>query len=227
MSHGYYQLPHGRVASINGHCNFPPLNNALSEPNGLIALDGDLSVARLLEAYQQGIFPWFSEGEPIMWWSPDPRMVLFLDEFKIATSLAKSIKKTSLQVRFNTDFRQVITACSQTIREGQSGTWITDEIIKAYCEMHEAGHAISAECWLGDKLVGGCYGVKIGTMFYGESMFHLVTNASKIAFVFLVQKLKAEGVEMMDCQMKTAHLANFGAREISRKEFAERLVSNL
>lgn len=224
MSHAYYQLPNGRVACIDGDCDFPPLADALREPNGLIAIGGDLSLPRLLSAYRQGIFPWFSDGEPILWWSPDPRMVLFPDELKTTDSLKKTLRKQKFEVRFNTAFREVITACSSTLRSGQNGTWITQDIIDAYCALHEAGYAISAESWLDDKLVGGCYGVKIGNMFYGESMFHHVTDASKIAFVSLVEHLKNQGVSMIDCQMKTAHLASFGAREISRAEFIKKLV---
>lgn len=223
MSQAYYQLPNGRVASIDDGCDFPPLSQALAEPNGLIAIGGDLSPAQLLSAYSRGIFPWFSNGEPILWWSPDPRMVLFPDELKISNSLKKILKSKPFDIRFNTAFREVITACSATPREGQAGTWITEEIINGYCAMYDAGYAISAECWLDNKLVGGCYGVKIGNMFYGESMFHHVTNASKVAFVSLVQKLKAEGVGMLDCQMKTSHLASFGAREIRRDDFIYRL----
>jgi leucyl/phenylalanyl-tRNA--protein transferase len=223
MSYAYYQFRNGRVASIEGDCDFPPLTQALIEPNGLIAMDGDLSLARLLSAYQQGIFPWFSDGEPIMWWSPNPRMVLFPAELKIAKSLQKTLKNKPFEVRFNTAFREVMQACSNTRREGQAGTWITDDIINGYCALHEAGYAISAECWLDNQLVGGCYGVKIGHMFYGESMFHHVTDASKVAFVSLVQKLKNEGVGLIDCQMKTAHLASFGAKEISRDDFIARL----
>ena len=225
MSYSYYQFPHGRVACIDDDCDFPLLNQALSEPNGLIAIGGDLSLPRLLNAYQHGIFPWFSEGEPILWWSPNPRMVLFHDALKISNSLKKTLKNKPFDVRFNTAFRQVISACSHTPRAGQPGTWITQDIIEAYCTLHNAGYAISAECWQDNTLVGGCYGVKIGKMFYGESMFHLVTDASKVAFVHLVQKLKSEGVGLIDCQMKTAHLARFGAKEISRDDFIDNLSS--
>lgn len=224
MSHAYYQLPTGRVACIDGNCAFPPLTDALHAPNGLIAIGGDLSLQRLLSAYQQGIFPWFSDGEPILWWSPDPRMVLFPHELKIADSLRKTIKKQKFIVRFNTAFREVITACSSTLRSGQDGTWITQDIIDAYCALHEAGYAISAEAWLDGKLAGGCYGVKIGRMFYGESMFHHITDASKVAFVHLVQHLNIIDIGMIDCQMKTAHLASLGAREIHREEFIKKLV---
>ena len=223
MSYAYYQLPNGRVASIEDKCAFPPLSLALKDPNGLIAIGGDLSLTRLLDAYQNGIFPWFSEGEPIMWWSPNPRMVLFPDELKISKSLQKTLKNKPFEVRFNSAFREVMQACSNTRREGQAGTWITNDIISGYCALHEAGYAISAECWLDNQLVGGCYGVKIGHMFYGESMFHHVTDASKVAFVALVRKLKTEGVGMIDCQMKTAHLASMGAKEIMRHDFIAQL----
>jgi leucyl/phenylalanyl-tRNA--protein transferase len=223
MSHAYYQLANGRVACVDDGCDFPPLANALREPNGLIAIGGDLSVQRLLAAYQQGIFPWFSDGEPIMWWSPDPRMVLYPHELKITHSLAKTLRNSRFEVRFNTDFRAVISACSNTQRADQPGTWITASIIDAYCALHAGGHAISAETWLDEELVGGCYGVKIGQMFYGESMVHTVSDASKVAFVSLVQKLAATGVGMIDCQMKTSHLASLGAKEISRDDFIQQL----
>jgi leucyl/phenylalanyl-tRNA--protein transferase len=223
MSNGYYQLPNGRVVSIDQDCSFPPVEQALKEPNGLVAIGGDLSLARLLSAYRQGIFPWFSDDEPILWWSPDPRMVLFPNELKISDSLKKTIKKRSFDIRYNTAFREVITACSSTLRADQHGTWITQDIIDAYCNLHDAGYALSSEAWLNGKLVGGCYGVKLGQMFYGESMFHDVSDASKVAFVHLVEYLKNERVGMIDCQMKTAHLARFGAREISRLEFMQNL----
>lgn len=230
MSHAYYQLPNGRVASIDGDCIFPPVSVALTEPKGLVAIGGDLSLQRLLAAYQQGIFPWFSNGEPILWWSPDPRMVLFPNELKISNSLKKTLKNKTFEVRFNTAFREVISACSNTPRGEQNGTWITQDIIEAYTALHKTGYAISAETWVNGLLVGGCYGVKIGKMFYGESMFHHVTDASKIAFVSLIKHLKELGVGMIDCQMKTAHLASFGAREISREDFLaqlSRLIKNI
>ena len=223
MSGSYYQLSTGRVAAIDLNEDFPPLQDALIEPNGLIAIGGDLSVQRLLRAYKSGIFPWFSDGDPLLWWSPHPRMVLFPDNLKISTSLKKILKKPHFEVRFNTVFREVITACSQTNRTHQAGTWITEDIINAYCDMYEAGHAICAETWVNNTLVGGCYGIRIGNMFYGESMFHHQTDASKIAFVRLVEQLKTEGVGMIDCQMNTAHLASFGGIEISREDFAKRL----
>jgi len=224
MSHAYYQLPNGRVASIDGDCEFPPLSNALTEPNGLIAIGGDLSVTRLLNAYKRGIFPWFSEGDPVMWWSPDPRMVLFPDELKISLSLKKTLKKHSFEIRFNTSFRAVMTACSHAKRQDQPGTWISPEMINAYCALFESGHAICAEAWLDNQLVGGCYGVSIGHMFYGESMFHHATDASKVAFVHLVAYLQKQGIGMIDCQMKTSLLTNFGGREISRTAFMQQLL---
>ncbi|MFM9834541.1 MAG: leucyl/phenylalanyl-tRNA--protein transferase [Methylophilaceae bacterium] len=224
MSHSYFQLPAGRVMCIDGDCAFPRLEDALTEPNGLIAIGGKLTTNRLLDAYRLGIFPWFSADEPIMWWSPNPRMVLFPDELKISTSLKKTLNNHAFETRMNTGFQAVINACSNTPRPNQSGTWITPEIINAYTELHQQGHAICSECWQDNQLVGGCYGVIIGKMFYGESMFHTQTNASKIAFVKLVKYLEKQGVGLIDCQMKTPLLTSFGGREIPRKEFAERLA---
>ncbi|MEQ1598020.1 MAG: leucyl/phenylalanyl-tRNA--protein transferase [Methylotenera sp.] len=223
MSTGYYQLETGRVAAIDDDCEFPPLNQALKEPNGLIAIGGDLSATRLLSAYKQGIFPWFNENEPIMWWSPNPRMVLFPNELKISNSLKKTLKNNAFETRMDTAFQAVITACSQTPRSTQSGTWISPDMIAAYCELYRLGYATCAESWLDGRLVGGCYGVKIGRMFYGESMFHHVTDASKIAFVHLVNHLKNQGVDMIDCQMKTPLLTSFGGREIESEDFAKLL----
>ena len=228
MSYAHYQLPNGRVASLEDDCEFPPLSMALKEPNGLLAIGGDLSAERLLTAYQQGIFPWFSEGEPVMWWSPSPRMVLFPDELKISNSLNKTLKKKPFELRFNTSFRAVITACSNTLRldenNNPAGTWISPEMIEAYCELNRLGYAISMESWVGNQLVGGCYGIKIGCMFYGESMFHHVTDASKVAFVHLVEYLKTQEVGLIDCQMKTSLLASFGGREIERDLFMQHLT---
>ena len=229
MSYAYYQLPSGRVASLEDDCEFPPLTMALKVPNGLIAIGGDLSAARLLSAYQQGIFPWFSEDEPVMWWSPNPRMVLFPDELKISNSLKKTLKKQPFDVRFNTSFRAVITACSSTLRldenNNPAGTWISPAMIEAYCELNRLGYAISMESWLDNQLVGGCYGIKISHMFYGESMFHHVTDASKVAFAHLVQYLQEQSVGMIDCQMKTPLLTSFGGREIPRDEFMQQLLT--
>jgi leucyl/phenylalanyl-tRNA--protein transferase len=227
MSYAYYQLPSGRVASLENDCEFPPLSMALKDPNGLIAIGGDLSATRLLEAYQQGIFPWFNEDEPVMWWSPSPRMVLFPDELKISNSLRKTLKKQPFEVRFNTSFSAVMTACSNTPRldknNNPAGTWISHEMIAAYCELNRLGYAISMESWLDNQLVGGCYGIKIGRMFYGESMFHHVTDASKVAFVHLVKYLQTQNVSLIDCQMKTPLLTSFGGREIERDLFIQHL----
>lgn len=224
MSIGYYQLETGQVAAIENYCPFPALSQALTEPNGLIAIGGDLTAARLLNAYSQGIFPWFNEDEPVMWWSPNPRMVLFPDELKIASSLKKTLKKNLFEVRINTSFREVISACSKSKRINQAGTWISQDMINAYCDLHQKGHAVCMESWLNNQLVGGCYGVIINKMFYGESMFHTQTDASKVAFVHLVNHLKTLKIGMIDCQMKTPLLTSFGGREIDRQEFMQNLT---
>lgn len=226
MSKRYIQLPAGRIHLLDRYTSFPPVEEALTEPNGLLAIGGDLTTNRLLDAYTHGIFPWFSAGEPIVWWSPDPRMVLYPDELKISRSMSRRLNRKDYEVRFNTSFRQVMQACAETRRPGQDGTWITNEMIDAYCALHVSGHAMSAETWIGNRLAGGLYGVRIGKMFYGESMFHHVTDASKIAFVHLVQEIKRQNFGLLDCQMKTSHLASLGAREISRKEFCQ-LMSKL
>lgn len=223
MTDQYYQLPEGYVLALTATNAFPPLDQALKEPNGLIAIDGDFTSKRLLEAYAHGIFPWFSEGEPIMWWSPNPRMVLFPAELKVSNSLNKTLKKNTFKLSINTAFREVITACSQVKRPEQAGTWINQGMIDAYCELHDLGHAVSSESWFEGKLVGGCYGVIIGKMFYGESMFHTHTDASKVAFVNLVNNIASKEVGMIDCQMKTPLLTQFGGREIPREDFSQML----
>ena len=227
MSSGYYQLTTGRVAAIDGDCDFPSLNQALSEPDGLIAIGGDLSAARLLSAYKQGIFPWFNAGDSIMWFSPNPRMVLYPAELKISNSLKKTIKSNAFETRINTSFAAVINACSKIPRNNQLGTWITDEMIAAYCELHALGYAVCAESWQNGQLVGGCYGIKIGRMFYGESMFYTVTDASKVAFVRLVNYLINQQIGLIDCQMKTPLLASLGGREIARDDFVKKLQALL
>ena len=201
---------------------FPPLEFALSEPNGLLAAGGDLSPQRLIEAYRRGIFPWFNPGDPILWWSPDPRMVLFPGELKVSRSLRKTLKKPTYEIRADTAFRHVMLACAAP-RDGHSGTWITPAMISVYTELHRQGLAHSVETWRDDELVGGLYGVSLGRMFYGESMFSLAADTSKIAFVHLVRQLERWGFGMIDCQMKTAHLASLGAREIPRAEFSQKL----
>lgn len=200
----------------------PPVERALEEPNGLLAAGADLSEARLLDAYARGIFPWYSEGQPILWWSPDPRMVLFPAELKVSRSLARTLRNARFEVRADTAFDAVIEGCRQP-RRGESGTWITNEMIEAYGTMHRAGFAHSVETWLDGKLVGGLYGVALGRAFFGESMFARVSDASKVALVALTRQLRHWGFGMIDCQMNTAHLASLGAREIPRAEFTRRL----
>lgn len=201
---------------------FPPSATALREPNGLLAAGADLSPQRLLDAYCRGIFPWFNEGDPILWWTPDPRMVLFPAELKVTRSLRKTLRARRYEIRTDSAFCAVMQDCAQT-RVDQDGTWITDEIVAAYVRLHELGRAHSVETWINGELAGGLYGVALGRMFYGESMFSRKTDASKIAFVHLVRQLQRWGYGMIDCQMKTAHLASLGAREIPRNEFARRI----
>ena len=201
---------------------FPPLETALVKPNGLLAAGGDLSPERLIEAYHSGIFPWFNANETILWWSPDPRMVLFPSELRISRSLNKILRNSNYEVRVDSAFSQVIQACAEP-RKGQSGTWIHSDMVSAYTVLHEMGLAHSVETWMGGELVGGLYGIAQGKMFFGESMFSRTHDASKIAFVHLVKQLERWNFKMIDCQMKTAHLASFGAREIPRKEFSQKL----
>ncbi len=203
---------------------FPPVERALAEPNGLLAAGADLSVPRLLEAYANGIFPWYGEGQPLLWWSPDPRMVLFPPELRISRSLRKRIARRDYEVRADTACEEVIRACAAP-RAGQDGTWITEDMIAAYTALHVEGHAHSVETWIGGALAGGLYGVALGRMFYGESMFTRAPDASKIALAHLVRQLGRWGYGMIDCQMKTAHLARFGAREIPRREFMRKLAT--
>ena len=205
---------------------FPPLDQAFEEPNGLLCAGGDLSIDRLLDAYSQGIFPWYSEEDPILWWSPDPRMVLPPSEIKIHRSLAKVIRNSGMEVRFNTAFADVIHACAAP-RDADSGSWIIPEMVDAYVNLHQAGYAHSAETWLDGELVGGLYGVRIGNVFFGESMFSRVSNASKVAFATLCKQLAEDRVAIIDCQMKTDHLASLGAYEIPRREFAEIVAANI
>jgi leucyl/phenylalanyl-tRNA--protein transferase len=205
------------------YAEFPPLEQALAEPNGLLAAGGDLSPQRLLAAYRRGIFPWYSAGEPILWWSPDPRMVLFPDELKMSLSLAKTLRNANYEVRLDTVFGDVVHACASKPRQGQPGTWITSEMQAAYGELHRLGYAHSVETWIDDKLAGGLYGIAIGRAFYGESMFADARDASKIALAHLCAHLKQRGFGIIDCQMETRHLASLGARPIPRHDFAARL----
>lgn len=201
---------------------FPPVEQALLQPNGLLAAGGDLSPARLLEAYRHGIFPWFSAGDPILWWSPDPRMVLIPQELKVSHSLRKTLHRGKYEVRTDTAFEQVMRACAAP-RDEEGGTWIQEEIIAAYVRLRRMGIAHSIETWVNGELAGGLYGVSIGRMFYGESMFSYKTDASKIALAHLCKQLERWNFGMIDCQMNTAHLASMGAHEIPRRQFITRL----
>jgi leucyl/phenylalanyl-tRNA--protein transferase len=203
---------------------FPSVEKALRNPNGLLCAGADLSTERLLAAYRRGIFPWYSGDEPILWWSPDPRMVLFCDDLKVSRSLAKSIRNKGFETRIDSDFSGVIEACAEP-RKGESGTWISGEMQAAYVALHHAGHAHSFETWQGARLVGGLYGVAIGRVFFGESMFSRVTDASKVALVRLVEMLRARGFPMIDCQQRTPLLASLGARAIPRSRFLRRLAA--
>jgi leucyl/phenylalanyl-tRNA--protein transferase len=199
---------------------FPPLFEAL--PDGLLAAGGDLSHGRLIAAYRQGIFPWFNRDSPILWWSPDPRMVLYTDQIKISKSLKKTLKKAPFRVTFDQAFSEVMRACAmprQSCTDPNDNTWIHPEMVAAYSQLHHQGHAHSVECWDGDKLVGGLYGIAIGRVFFGESMFSLARDSSKIALVTLCQHLSLWGVPLIDCQLYSSHLATLGANEIDRTEF--------
>ncbi|HMA88059.1 MAG TPA: leucyl/phenylalanyl-tRNA--protein transferase [Burkholderiales bacterium] len=201
---------------------FPPVERALAEPNGLLCAGGDLSPARLLDAYGRGIFPWFSGHEPVLWWSPDPRMVLVCDELKVPRSLAKSVRNRGYEVRLDTAFVRVLAGCAGP-RKGAGGTWLGVDMRRAYAALHRAGYAHSVETWKDGELLGGLYGVALGRMFYGESMFSRATDASKVALVALVGELRVRGFPMIDCQMRTPLLASLGAREIPRADFLRQL----
>jgi len=203
---------------LAGFPYFPDAASALEEPNGLVAAGGALSPEWLLAAYRHGLFPWFNEGDPILWWSPDPRLVLFPHEIRIHRSLRRVLRQHRFEVRTDSDFPAVIAACAMP-REPGGGTWILPPMQDAYCRMFELGHAHSVECWLEGRLVGGLYGMALGRVFFGESMFSFETDASKVALAYLARLLSAKGFAMIDCQMSTAHLQSMGAREISRNEF--------
>ena len=202
---------------------FPPVETALRDPNGLLAMGGDLSVERLLDAYRHGIFPWFNPDEPILWWSPDPRMVLVPGEVRVTRSLAKRMRNGGFELRVDTAFADVMRACAEP-REDAGGTWISLAMIAAYTRLFDAGHAHSVETWHDGKLVGGLYGVAIGRMFYGESMFSREADASKVALVRLARQLQAWGFGLIDCQMETEHLASLGAHTMPRAAFTARLT---
>ncbi len=202
---------------------FPPISTALRDPNGLLAAGGDLSPVRLIDAYRRGIYPWYSEGQPLLWWSPDPRMVLFVGDFNVSRSLAKRVKRREFDVRVDTAFDDVVDACARAPRDGQQGTWITPDMSMAYRRLHELGYAHSVEAWRHNELVGGLYGLALGRVFFGESMFTRASDASKVCLASLVALLRHIGVAMVDCQQETRHLASMGARAIPRSEFARKL----
>jgi len=202
---------------------FPPVEQALKDPNGLLCAGADLSTARLLAAYRRGIFPWYAGDEPVLWWSPDPRMVLFTDELKVTRSLAKSIRNKGYEIRLDTAFARVIDACA-TLR-AQDGTWIGEDMRRAYKQLHREGHAHAFETWLDGRLIGGLYGVAIGRMFYGESMFSVAADASKVALATLVRELARRGFPLIDPQQKTPLRASLGGREIPRKDFLRRVAA--
>jgi len=202
---------------------FPNPEFALDDPNGLLAAGGDLSPVRIVAAYRQGIFPWYNPGEPILWWSPDPRAVLYPNHLKISRSLRKTLNKQLFRVTLDSAFGQVMRQCASP-REGQQGTWITPEILNAYSNLHTMGIAHSVECWMGEQLVGGLYGLALGKVFFGESMFSKATDASKVALVYLVAQLKHWGYELIDCQVATAHLLSLGAELIPRTQFLGELL---
>ncbi|MCQ4310946.1 leucyl/phenylalanyl-tRNA--protein transferase [Pseudomonas stutzeri] len=206
--------------------SFPPLEKAMREPNGLLAAGGDLSPERLIAAYRHGCFPWYQDGQPLLWWSPDPRTVLYPDELHVSRSLGKKLRQGTFNVTFDRAFRDVVQACAGP-RSYTDGTWITTPMQDAYTKLHQLGVAHSIEVWQDQRLVGGLYGLAIGQLFFGESMFSRTTDASKVGFVTLVEHLRDWGFKLIDCQMPTQHLASFGARGISRKTFAETLARHL
>lgn len=213
------------VFQLTDEILFPPPE--LARDDGLLAVGGDLSPERLILAYSYGIFPWYSEGEPILWWSPRPRLVLVPQKFHCSKRLARQIRQGIFQTRFDTAFREVISHCAGIRRRHENSTWIVPEMIEAYCRLHELGFAHSVECWQGDDLVGGLYGVSLGGIFFGESMFSQAPNSSKIALAALCSKITAWDFDLVDCQMKTAHLQRLGAEEISGDEFSNRLATSI
>lgn len=202
---------------------FPPVSEA--DQDGILAIGGDLSSERLTLAYKSGIFPWFNEGEPILWWSPDPRMVLFLDELIVSKSMRNILNQNKFKVTFNLNFAAVISNCQRIKRDGQDGTWISNEMIEAYCKLNTEGIAKSVEVWQDEVLVGGLYGIDLGHVFCGESMFSKVSNASKVAFIALVNYLKEGNYKLLDCQVYNPHLESLGCREIDREQFMSILKS--
>lgn len=205
--------------------SFPPVNLALKDPDGLLAIGGDLSSDRIINAYSQGIFPWYSKGEPLMWWSPNPRSIIYIKDFKPSKSLKKLARKGNFRTSLDESFEQVIRACSAVPRQHQDGTWITEEMIQAYCQLHQQGIAHSCECWLGTELVGGLYGLAIGQVFFGESMFSKQSNTSKLAFSYFVEQLSGWHYKLIDCQVESEHMNSLGAVNIKRESFVQLLNS--
>ena len=202
---------------ISDNLNFPSVTEATSE--GILAVGGDLSSERLVLAYKSGIFPWFNPGEPILWWAPNSRMVLFFEDLIVSKSMRSILNRNIFKVTFNQNFRDVISNCQSIKRDGQNGTWISDEMIEAYCKLHELGIAKSVEVWQNEELVGGLYGINLGHVFCGESMFSKVSNASKVAFISLADQLKKENYKLLDCQVYNEHLESLGCNEIDREDF--------
>lgn len=205
--------------------HFPDLKHAMSEPNGLLAFGGDLSIERLIAAYERGIFPWYSKHEPILWWSPNPRSIIIPNEFKPSRSLRKKIRKNEYQITLDQSFHEVIKNCAAP-RKYCDGTWITEEMMEAYLQLHQFGIAHSVEAWKDNKLVGGLYGVSLGKAFFGESMFSSATDASKVCLAYLIEQLKLWNFELIDCQVNSEHMESLGAREIPRNEFMDFLSSH-
>ena len=213
------------IFQLNENTAFP--SPELAERNGLLAIGGDLSVKRLLSAYSQGIFPWYSEDEPPLWWFTDPRLVIFPDEFHIPKRLARTLRNSDFRTTFDRDFKRVIQSCADIRTKNDEGTWINPDMQEAYLALHNAGYAHSLECWLKDELAGGLYGVQIDDVFFGESMFTRIANGSKVALVALVTYARKQGIKLIDCQMTTQHLLNFGAREIDGREFRSLLEKHI
>ena len=211
------------ITWLNPGDAFPHASNALVDPNGLVCAGLELTAQRVLAAYERGIFPWYSEGQPVLWWSPDPRMVLFPEHFTLHRSLKKTLRNTDYEIRVDQHFEDVMRGCAE-LRPDQGGTWITDSIVAAYSQLHQMGVAHCVECWIDGELAGGLYGIALGKVFFGESMFMRRTDASKIAFAHLVIQLARWGFELIDCQQETEHLASFGARPIPREKFLQALA---
>lgn len=216
-----------QLAWLDSSLNFPDTQDALVDPNGLLAAGGDLSGERLLHAYSKGIFPWYSDDQPILWWSPSPRMMLKPEQLHLGRSTRKLLKKHNFMIRVDSAFKDVIKNCAAVERYDQDGTWITDDIMSAFVNLHNQGHAHSIEAWQDGKLVGGLYGLAIGGAFFGESMFSTVSGASKVAFIFLAQALKRWQFTLIDCQIHTQYLASLGAAEVPRREFEKQLTQSV